>query len=173
MRRSSVRDVGLIFDEEFNKKMRIANFFVKNLEDQKDTERAKYWLRRLGNIKSSNLEVKKSRNVFLTYFIRVLRDGVLPGCADGRSDTVCDPDDSLKFLHNPDYLSEASEETADEEPPPRKVIQFQSKWSKDHRTYVAVKPIPGRGALVFMAVSKRPGLDNWDLPPLMKSQMKR
>ncbi|XP_063995619.1 uncharacterized protein LOC135172975 [Diachasmimorpha longicaudata] len=173
MSKSSVRDVGLIFDEEFNKKMRIANFLVKNLEDQKDTERAKYWLMRLGTIKSSNLEVKKNRNIFLNYFIKVLGDGVLPGCADGRSDTVCDPEDSLKFLHDPDYLSDTSGETADEEPSPKKVIKFQSKWSKDHRTYVAVKPIPGRGALVFMAVSKRPGLDNWDLPPLMKSNRTR
>lgn len=48
-------------------------------------------------------------------------------------------------------------------------IQFHSKWSGDHRTYVAVKPIPGRGALVYMAVSKKPGMQNWDLPTLKKA----
>ena len=38
---------------------------------------------------------------------------------------------------------------------------FMSRWSVDKRTYVAVKPIPGCGALVFMAVSKDPSL-GWE-----------
>lgn len=51
-----------------------------------------------------------------------------------------------------------------EEPKKSKKIKFHSSWSKDHRTYTAVMPIPGRGALVYLASSKRPGLENWDLP---------
>lgn len=47
-------------------------------------------------------------------------------------------------------------------------IPCHSKWSKNHRTYVAVKPLPGRGALIYMAVSKRPGLENWDLGNINK-----
>ncbi|XP_011310286.1 uncharacterized protein [Fopius arisanus] len=173
MRKNSGNDAGAIFDEEFNKKMRVANFLVKNLERRRDIDIAKNYLTRVGNIKSSNLEVKKNRNAFLSYLIRVLGDAVLPGCSDDRSDTVCDPDNSLKVLHDMDNLSETSEETLYEEPPVKKIIKFKSEWSKDHRTYVAVKPLPGRGALVFMAVSKRPGLDNWDLPPPLRSSMKQ
>lgn len=45
--------------------------------------------------------------------------------------------------------------------PPEK--PYMSKWSADRRTYVAVKPIPGRGALVYMAVAKDPSL-GWEYP---------
>lgn len=31
---------------------------------------------------------------------------------------------------------------------------FMSRWSKDKKTYVAAKPLPGRGALIYMAVAK-------------------
>lgn len=38
-----------------------------------------------------------------------------------------------------------------------------NRWSPDKRTYVAVKPLPGKGALVYMAVAKDPSL-GWELP---------
>lgn len=44
-----------------------------------------------------------------------------------------------------------------------KQAAFMSRWSKDKRTYIAAKPIPGKGALVYMAVSKDPSL-GWDHP---------
>lgn len=40
---------------------------------------------------------------------------------------------------------------------------FLCRWSGDRKTYVATKPIPGKGALVYMAVSKEPKL-GWDNP---------
>lgn len=40
---------------------------------------------------------------------------------------------------------------------------FMSRWSSDRRTYVAAKPIPGRGALVYMAVAKDLSL-GWEQP---------
>lgn len=36
-----------------------------------------------------------------------------------------------------------------------------SKWSGDNRTYIAAKPLPGQGALIYMAVSSDPSL-GWD-----------
>lgn len=38
-----------------------------------------------------------------------------------------------------------------------------SRWSPDKRTYVAVRPLPGKGALVYMAVSRDPSL-GWEYP---------
>lgn len=38
-----------------------------------------------------------------------------------------------------------------------------SRWSADGRTYVAAKPIPGKGALVYMAVAQDASL-GWDKP---------
>ncbi|KAF2903732.1 hypothetical protein ILUMI_02440 [Ignelater luminosus] len=40
---------------------------------------------------------------------------------------------------------------------------FMSRWSADRKTYVAAKPLPGKGALVYMAVSKDPSL-GWEQP---------
>lgn len=40
---------------------------------------------------------------------------------------------------------------------------FMSRWSGDKKTYVAAKPLPGKGALVYMAVSKDPSL-GWEMP---------
>lgn len=37
------------------------------------------------------------------------------------------------------------------------------KWSNDKKTYIAAKPLPGLGTLVYMAVSKDPSL-GWDHP---------
>lgn len=36
-----------------------------------------------------------------------------------------------------------------------------SRWSADGRTYVAAKPLPGRGTLVYLAVSSDPSL-GWE-----------
>lgn len=47
-------------------------------------------------------------------------------------------------------------------------MEYYSKWSKNHRTYVAVRPLPKRGALIYMAVSVKPGLKNWDIGDLKK-----
>lgn len=38
-----------------------------------------------------------------------------------------------------------------------------SRWSADKKIYVAAKPIPGKGALVYMAVAKDPSL-GWEQP---------
>lgn len=40
---------------------------------------------------------------------------------------------------------------------------YMSRWSPDKRTYVAAKPLPGRGALVYMAVAKDLSL-GWEIP---------
>lgn len=40
---------------------------------------------------------------------------------------------------------------------------FMSRWSHDRRTYVAAKPLPGKGALIYMAVAKDLTL-GWEQP---------
>ncbi|XP_015521152.1 uncharacterized protein [Neodiprion pinetum] len=169
MEKMSLRDIGLMYDEQFNKKMEIAKFLLKNLGNKKEIQLATKWLIRVSNIKSADLEVKKNRNAFLSYVVKVLRDGVLRGCLESEPDLLCDPDNSLAFLDYPDEFTGKSAEEILKDTVNQPMIQFHSKWSEDHRTYVAVKPIPGRGALVYMAVSKKPGMQNWDLPSLKKA----
>ncbi|XP_015595376.1 uncharacterized protein LOC107267790 [Cephus cinctus] len=164
MEKMSLKDIGLMYDEQFNKKMKIAKFLLKNLADKKEMQLANKWLVRVSSIKSPVLEVKKNRNAFLSYVVKVLRDGVLRGCLESEPDAVCDPENSLAFLDYVDEFSGMSAEEILKETVNQPKIQFHSKWSDDHRTYVAVRPIPGRGALVYMAASKKPGLKNWDLP---------
>lgn len=38
---------------------------------------------------------------------------------------------------------------------------FMCRWSNDKRTYIAAKPLPGAGTLVYLAVSKDPAL-GWE-----------
>lgn len=45
----------------------------------------------------------------------------------------------------------------------RSAPKFMCRWSADKKTYVAAKPLLGRGALIYMAVSKDPSL-GWDRP---------
>ncbi|XP_043283395.1 uncharacterized protein [Venturia canescens] len=163
----SLRDMCLLYDEQFNRKMKIAKFLVKHLEDKNEMNLAKKWLLRVSNIKSPVLQVKKNRNAFLSYMVKVLSDGVLTGCIDSEPHSVCDPDNALAFLQNPDEISDIlsrDEDLPKEMNKEAKPIKFHKRWSKDHKTYVAVKPIPGRGALVYLATSKVPGLESWDFP---------
>lgn len=71
--------------------------YTKKLEMQL----AKKWLVRVSNIKSPVLQVKKNRNAFLSYLVKVLGDGVLTGCLESEPHAVCDPDNSLSFLQHP------------------------------------------------------------------------
>ncbi|XP_014248773.1 uncharacterized protein LOC106666232 [Cimex lectularius] len=40
---------------------------------------------------------------------------------------------------------------------------YMSMWSPDKKTYIAAKPIPGKGALVYLAVAENPD-QGWDMP---------
>ncbi|XP_066601344.1 uncharacterized protein [Prorops nasuta] len=171
----SVKDIGLHLDEAFNRKMKIAKILMGDLSDQRDVRIATKWLIRVSSIKSPILEVKKNRNEFLSYIIKVLSDGILKPCLDSELNTVCDPDNSFAFLHNlvvnffmilrkHSKNEESDEEENEKENDKKSKCKFHSRWSSDYRTYIAVKPIPGRGTILYMAVSKLPGLQNWDLP---------
>lgn len=51
----------------------------------------------------------------------------------------------------------------DKQIPPPKPLPYQCHWTPDKRTYVAIQPLPNRGAMVYMAVAEKPEL-GWDFP---------
>lgn len=61
----------------------------------------------------------------------------------------------LTLLKN---TSEAVSEQSREKP-----LDIMSQWSLDKKTYVAIKPLPNEGALIYMAVSDDPST-GWDFP---------
>lgn len=51
----------------------------------------------------------------------------------------------------------------DKRVPPIKPMPYQCHWTPDKRTYVAIQPLPNRGAMVYMAVAEKPEL-GWEFP---------
>ncbi|KAJ8946853.1 hypothetical protein NQ318_006763 [Aromia moschata] len=107
----------------------------------KDREICKKWIGKLLNLKSDDPVVKKNRNSFFKYMLQIL----LKGAQHDSQTPQYDSGDQKK------------KKVDDEE------VTFMSKWSVDNRTYIAAKPLPGQGALIYMAVSSDPSL-GWDHP---------
>ncbi|KAL2729008.1 hypothetical protein V1478_006640 [Vespula squamosa] len=173
MEDKSLRDASTMYDKQFNENMKIAKYFLKQLHDKQEHDKklfyvleiqlATKWLVRVNDIKSSSLEVKRDRNAFLCYLLKVLRETILKHRCECESCTNLNYENTLGLCHFSNQNSKLSMKGLSQNAPQTSNIPYHSKWSKNHRTYVAVKPLPGKGALIYMAVSKRPGLENWDL----------
>ncbi|KAI4489846.1 PREDICTED: uncharacterized protein LOC106784598 [Polistes canadensis] len=162
MEDKSLRDASIIYDKQFNENMKLAKYFLKQLRDKQEIQLATKWLVRVNDIKSSSLEVKKDRNAFLCYFLKILREAILKNHSECESSRMFNSENRLGLFHS-NQNSKISTNGLSQNGTQSSNIKYHSRWSQNHRTYVAVKPLPGRGALIYMAVSKNPGLENWDL----------
>ncbi|CAG9773845.1 unnamed protein product [Ceutorhynchus assimilis] len=125
-----------IYDEEFHNNLKIAKGFISELGSRGDKQICRKWIQKLVNLKSDNPVVKKNRNSFFKYLLWVMEQAIKDSAfkIEGDGKQGATDDDS-----------------------------FMCKWSSDKRTYMAAKPLPGLGTLVYMAVSKDPTL-GWDHP---------
>ncbi|XP_017770940.1 PREDICTED: uncharacterized protein LOC108558521 [Nicrophorus vespilloides] len=130
------------YDEEFNRNLQLAKNLIVQLKRKQDREICSKWIAKLCDLKSTDPSVKKNRNQFFKYMLTVLHKGI---------------DDAPHHHHGYPQISEKHGAIGDKMPGK----SYMSRWSPDRRTYVAVKPMPGRGALVYMAVSKNPEL-GWE-----------
>jgi len=53
----------------------------------------------------------------------------------------------------------------DKQAPPPKPLPYQCHWTPDKRIYVAIQPLPNRGAMVYMAIAEKPEL-GWEFPKI-------
>lgn len=127
-----------IYDEEFYNNLQIARTLVNQIRSRRDKDICGKWISKLCSLKSDDVVVKKNRNAFFKYMLFILHKA------------------AQKDLETPQYDDKQKKPDDDD-------INFMSKWSGDHRTYIAAKPIPGQGALIYMAVSSDPKL-GWDHP---------
>ncbi|XP_056643188.1 uncharacterized protein LOC130896786 isoform X2 [Diorhabda carinulata] len=125
-----------IYDEEFFNNLQIAKPLVQLMGLKRDKEICKKWIQKLCNLKSDDPIVKKNRNAFFKYMLRIIHKA------------------AQKEAENPAF-DPTSEQKIENE--------FTSKWSSDNRTYIAAKPLPGEGAMIYMAVASDPKL-GWDHP---------
>ncbi|XP_072375227.1 uncharacterized protein [Diabrotica undecimpunctata] len=125
-----------IYDEEFFNNLQLAKPLVEAMGLKKDRHICKKWIQKLCNLKSDDPVVKKNRNAFFKYMLRIIHRAA---------------------------EKEAEFPTVDPEDDEKQELTFTSKWSQDNRTYIAVKPLPGQGALIYMAVASDPKL-GWDHP---------
>ncbi|XP_023015634.1 uncharacterized protein [Leptinotarsa decemlineata] len=126
-----------IYDEEFFNNLQIAKTLISQIRRRKDKEICKKWIQKLCNLRSEDAVVKKNRNSFFKYMLLILHKGAKQ------------EEKTPQF----DNIKEQKEDH----------LHFMSKWSGDNRTYIAAKPLPGQGALIYMAVSSDPSL-GWDHP---------
>ncbi|CAH1376076.1 uncharacterized protein [Tenebrio molitor] len=125
-----------VYDEEFVTNMEIAKNLIALVQNPRDKEICKKWILKLRQLKATDVTVKKNRNSFFKYFLQVLHRAV-----QGEDVLGASPLDAKA----------ADADSRD----------FMCRWSPDKRTYVAAKPLPGAGTLVYMAVSKDPSL-GWE-----------
>lgn len=126
-----------IYDEEFFNNLQLARTLVSQIRNKKDKEIVKKWISKLCSLKSDDAVVKKNRNAFFKYMLQILHKA------------------ALKDTQTPQIDTETNK--------PEGEGHFMSKWSVDKRTYIAAKPLPGRGTLIYMAVSSDPSL-GWEHP---------
>lgn len=126
-----------IYDEEFFNNLQLARTLVSKIRYRKDKEIVRKWITKLCSLKSDDAVVKKNRNAFFKYMLLILHKA------------------ALKDSQTPQIDSDTSRTQEDD--------TFMSKWSVDNRTYIAAKPLPGRGTLIYMAVSSDPSL-GWEHP---------
>lgn len=129
-----------IYDEEFYNNLQLARTLVAKISNRKDKEIVKKWINKLCNLKSDDAVVKRNRNSFFKYMLLILHKAALRDSVTPQYDSK---DKKTKSTDDPD--------------------QFMSKWSVDKRTYIAAKPLPGKGTLIYMAVSSDPSL-GWEHP---------
>ncbi|KAF5282504.1 hypothetical protein FQR65_LT14274 [Abscondita terminalis] len=132
------------YDEEFRRHLQLAKGLIAKIRRKSDRDICTKWIQKLLKLKSYDPVVKKNRNHFFKYMLTVLHKGAKEG-----------PGPHLGF---PQYDSKMHGEAWSQQSQ-----GYMSRWSGDKKTYVAAKPLPGKGALVYMAVAKDPSL-GWEFP---------
>ncbi|KAB0793615.1 hypothetical protein PPYR_13235 [Photinus pyralis] len=135
-----------IYDEEFTRLTMLAKQMISKIERKKDREILSKWIRKLIGLKSYDPVVKKNRNHFFKYMLTVLHKGL-----------KVDPVAHYGYPQYDERYQQVDGQNWSQEQ------GFMKRWSNDKKTYVAAKPLPGKGALVYMAVAKDPTL-GWEIP---------
>ncbi|KAK6625742.1 hypothetical protein RUM43_006041 [Polyplax serrata] len=147
------------FDGEYENQLNLARKLIMKIRDKSDRTVALKYVNILTSLKSSDPIVKRNRNIFFKYFLQVLenqlsieaKQAIACTCPIENEETMSDP---LKYLQK-EVLNSGEKVT--------------SHWSKDKKSYVAAKIIPGRGAILYMAVASDAD-GEWDIraPPPKK-----
>ncbi|XP_019881462.1 uncharacterized protein LOC109609263 [Aethina tumida] len=129
-----------IYDEEFFTNLKLAKNMIQDMTNDIDKGICRKWMARLCSMKSSDPVVKKNRNEFFQYLLQMMK-------LYAEREKVNVP------------KGEETEAAVKDKCSCRK--DYMAKWSPDRRTYIAMKPLPGKGALIYMAVTKDPSL-GWE-----------
>ncbi|VVC27237.1 Hypothetical protein CINCED_3A005637 [Cinara cedri] len=118
-------------------------------EDEYKRDRAicEKWIARAKSLQGKDVNVLRHRNNFMKYFLGLMRQTI---AETGQSPGCCAWDRPEPGVF-------------DKQIPPPKPLPYQCHWTPDKRTYVAIQPLPNRGAMVYMAVAEKPEL-GWDFP---------
>ncbi|XP_045476079.1 uncharacterized protein LOC123681821 [Harmonia axyridis] len=134
-----------IYDEEFHNNLKLAKALMSKIPTEAEKNICRKWIMKLMQLKSKEPAVKRNRNHFFRYLLSVMNKGTW-----GLTHTA-------EHHGFPQFDAKFADQTE------TGANQFLCRWSGDRKTYVATKPIPGKGALVYMAVAKEPKL-GWDNP---------
>ncbi|XP_063226325.1 uncharacterized protein LOC134533059 [Bacillus rossius redtenbacheri] len=127
-----------MYDEEFQQNLKLAKNLLDKIKSYEDKVISARWISKLCNLKSNDILVKKYRNAFFRYMLRVIQE-------EAR------------------HVDECAEESTDSESQEDLHYKATCHWSPDKRSYTAMKPLGHHGALIYIATAKDLAL-GWDVP---------
>ncbi|XP_026286927.1 uncharacterized protein LOC113212446 [Frankliniella occidentalis] len=153
------------YEEQFRRYLLIAKSFVGRLQKPHDRKICKHWIQRIICLTPCSVTVGRNRNIFFQYLLQVIQEAVLEDMLKDSPDHILWdfqhlPVQGMRIVENPAWLEreldvpEIEENVAESEPKE----PYFAHWSHDQKTYIAAKALPGKGALIYMAVSKDPSL---------------
>ncbi|XP_060851287.1 uncharacterized protein LOC132929745 [Rhopalosiphum padi] len=135
------------YAQEFMEMTEAAKTMIPLMRDMDDRAIVDKWITRVKTLQSKDVNVLKHRNNFLKYFMGIIKRTI---AETGQSPACC-------------MWGKPEPGPFDKQLPPPKPLPYQCHWTPDKRTYVAIQPLPNRGAMVYMAVAEKPEL-GWEFP---------
>ncbi|XP_014293643.1 uncharacterized protein [Halyomorpha halys] len=152
------QSIKIKLDQEFRDQVKVAQRIIDRLPSINDKMKALFWVRKSIMIKASLAVIKKNRNDFFSFFLNVLRDALFEAALRNCRGIYLSQKARIKLKEEIRFLGTPCEQTyVLDQILQKRGPSYMARWSKDHRTYVAMQPVIGSGALVYMAVSN----DGW------------
>ncbi|KAK3908242.1 Centrosomal protein of 112 kDa [Frankliniella fusca] len=152
-----------VYEDQFRRYLLIAKSFVGRLKKIQDRKICKHWIRRVSSLGPCSITVGRNRNIFFQYLLQVIQEAVLEDMLKDYPDHILwnfqhIPIQGLRIVEDPAWLDRELDVPEFQDNAEDCKEPYFAHWSNDQRTYIAAKALPGKGALIYMAVSHDPSL---------------
>ncbi|XP_050527919.1 uncharacterized protein LOC126898015 [Daktulosphaira vitifoliae] len=135
------------YTKDFIEMVEVSKTMLPLMRDMDERAICEKWISRAKSLQSRDVNVLKHRNNFMKYFLGLIKQSI---AESGQTPSCC-------------KWGKQEPSVYDKPAPLPKPLPYQCHWTPDKRTYVAIQPLPNRGAMVYMAVAEKPEL-GWEFP---------